>query len=216
MSLPDLGGVHAGLRVSFAELRKDGGPGAPRYGGVLRNTEREPRTGEDYRVVVHRSARRKATIEAKLVGKELHVYLPAGLPRKVETHWISKMKARLGERFSTDGEQLVGYLEKRAKRLNDRYFGGKLRWEGIKITRSTKTQYGSCSPDTKEISVSGEIRHFPRWVQDYILVHEMAHLVEPSHGDRFWRLVRRYPKADLARGYLMGWAQRGVAEGGSA
>lgn len=175
--------------------------------------DRNQPSGQKYEVVVHRSRRRKATVEAKLVGTELHVYLPAGLPRKAERHWIAKMKARLDERFTEDSDELVRYLERRAKTLNDRYFEGRLAWRGITITRSTKTQYGSCRPDTKEIRVSAEIRQFPRWVQDYILVHELAHLVVAPHNDRFWRLVNRYPKADLARGYLMGWTQRGVAEG---
>jgi predicted metal-dependent hydrolase len=175
--------------------------------------QQEQKKGRGYEVVVHRSPRRKTTIEAKLVGEELHIYLPAGLPKSVESRWISKMKSRIESRFSTDSDELLRYLEKRANALNGRYFNGKLRWRGIKITRSSKTMYGSCSPDTKEIRVSVEIRHFPRWVQDYILIHELAHLVEPSHGDRFWKLVNRYEKAELAKGYLMGWAQRGVADG---
>jgi hypothetical protein len=46
----------------------------------------------------------------------------------------------------------------------------------------------------------------PEWVVDYVLVHELAHLLVADHSPRFWALVARYPRAELARGYLLGVA----------
>jgi predicted metal-dependent hydrolase len=36
------------------------------------------------------------------------------------------------------------------------------------------------------------------------LLHELSHLVVPSHNAEFWNLVARYPKTERARGYLEG------------
>ena len=38
---------------------------------------------------------------------------------------------------------------------------------------------------------------------DYVLVHEMAHLLHAGHGPEFWTAVGVYPKAERAIGYLM-------------
>jgi hypothetical protein len=43
----------------------------------------------------------------------------------------------------------------------------------------------------------------PAWVRDYVLVHELAHLVHPDHGADFWRLVAGYKHMERAKGYLL-------------
>jgi len=44
----------------------------------------------------------------------------------------------------------------------------------------------------------------PEYVVDYVLVHELAHLLEHGHGPAFWALVDRYPRTERARGFLDG------------
>jgi hypothetical protein len=46
----------------------------------------------------------------------------------------------------------------------------------------------------------------PSWVIDYVLLHELAHLVEQGHGPAFWRLLDAYPRTERARGFLEGFA----------
>jgi predicted metal-dependent hydrolase len=48
------------------------------------------------------------------------------------------------------------------------------------------------------------LRGVPPWVLDYVLLHELAHLLEPGHGPAFWALLESYPRTERARGYLEG------------
>ena len=44
----------------------------------------------------------------------------------------------------------------------------------------------------------------PAYVLDYVLLHELAHLLAPGHDDAFWELLQGYPRLERARGYLEG------------
>jgi predicted metal-dependent hydrolase len=54
------------------------------------------------------------------------------------------------------------------------------------------------------IRLSERLQGMPSWVIDYVLVHELAHLLVPGHGPDFWQWVKRYPRTERARGYLEG------------
>jgi predicted metal-dependent hydrolase len=70
-------------------------------------------------------------------------------------------------------------------------------------------RWGSCTPADRTIRLSSRLRTMPEYVVDYVLVHELAHLLEPGHNDRFWSLVAGYPRAERARGFLEGIEQAG-------
>jgi predicted metal-dependent hydrolase len=56
----------------------------------------------------------------------------------------------------------------------------------------------------RTIRLSNRLQGMPSWVVDYVLVHELAHLLVPGHGPDFWALVDVFPRTERARGYLEG------------
>ena len=103
-------------------------------------------------------------------------------------------------------------LDNRAKSLNRRYFGGELRWESIRWVTNQNKRVGSCTPERGTIRISHRLAQMPVFVLEYVIVHELAHLVEANHSARFRGLVDRYPRAERARGYLMAVGAEPVEE----
>ena len=64
-------------------------------------------------------------------------------------------------------------------------------------------RWGSCTPSDGAVRISSRLAREPGWVLDYVIVHELAHLLVASHGQAFWALVNRYPRTERARGFLM-------------
>lgn len=160
-------------------------------------------------VVIHRSPRRRKTVQAHVEHGVLHVFVPDNLSRRRELEWVEKMREsiRLKQERNKVAESVD--LERRAQYLNKRYFAGALAWQSIRFTPASKTRYGSCRPASGQILISAELGDHPTWVLDYVIVHELAHLVFPDHSKQFWHLVSAYPKAERARGYLHGFATAG-------
>lgn len=160
---------------------------------------------QGFAVQVIRSKRRVKTISARLLDWcTLEVRVPAEmseqelqrlLPRFVER--ARQWRAKLRPLPSDEG------LERRAQQLNQRYFGGALRWRSIRFVSNQHRRFGSCSPAQGTIRISDRLRTAPQFVLDYVLIHELAHLREPNHSAAFWQMVYRYDKAERARGYLL-------------
>lgn len=72
------------------------------------------------------------------------------------------------------------------------------RWEpliGVKVeplfVQRMKTRWGSSSPRTRSIRLNTDLAKKPRECLEYIVVHEMAHLLEPTHHRRFIAIMER-------------------------
>ncbi len=145
--------------------------------------------------------RRRRTVAARLRSGVLELMVPDSMPLAEREQWAEAMRRRLERRLKralpTDER-----LERRAGVLNDRLFGGRLRWTSIGFADMVR-QWGSCAFTVGEIRIATRAASLPDWVLDYLLVHELAHLEHSDHGAGFHELEDRYELTERAKGYLM-------------
>ncbi|MBI4721896.1 MAG: M48 family metallopeptidase [Candidatus Stahlbacteria bacterium] len=144
-------------------------------------------------VKVIRNSKRKKTISARIIGNELMVYLPNRFSKEEEKKWIDKMVKWASERRRKKGlDEHNEELKKRANELNRQYFVNKLIWNSIKYVTNQNKVFGSCTSKKGRIRISDRLINVPDWVRDYVIIHELAHLIQPNHSNAFWELVNRY------------------------
>ncbi len=153
-------------------------------------------------VKIIRSEKRRKTVSARLVEGTLVVRAPARLADAELQPLVERLKQRVLKR-ETKKTLDDALLQQRAQALNRRYFEGKLKWQSIRWVTNQNRRMGSCTPADGTIRISHRLNEMPAFVRDYVIMHELAHLQEPNHGKKFWKLVNRYPKTERARGYLM-------------
>ena len=165
--------------------------------------------GAEPRVEVRRSTRRRRTATAYREQDTIVVLLPARVSRTEERRLVADLVGRVLARErrhaapATDDD-----LQGRAEALSARFLGipgDPPRPAAVRWVTNQQQRWGSCTPSTGVIRLSHRLQAMPDWVVDYVLVHELAHLVERNHSPAFRRLVARYPQADKAEGYLAGF-----------
>jgi hypothetical protein len=168
----------------------------------------EQRERDGFRVRIIFSARRRKTISARLLDwQTLEIRAPAGLPMAELDRAVDDLVRKMAQKrarqrvFRSDAD-----LQVRADRCNRAYFGGALSWRSIRFVGNQNGRFGSCTPSHGTIRISDRLTQVPDFVLDYVVLHELAHLVEPNHSPRFWELVYRFDKVERARGYLMALA----------
>lgn len=149
-------------------------------------------------VRVIRSARRRKTSSARFVDGVVEVRIPAWMDAARERETVDELVGRVVRAREIAGKELD--LESRAARLADEY--GLPRPASIRWVGNQHKRWGSCTPSTGEIRISSRLRRVPAYVLDYVIVHELAHLVEGGHGPRFKALEARYPRHERAEGFL--------------
>ena len=166
-------------------------------------------------VEVRRSSRRRRTVTAYRESGRTVVLIPAAFSRAEEQRWVAQMVAKLQTREERRRRSLGGddELMARARALSAAHLDGVPQPASVRWVENQNRRWGSCTPADRTIRLSSRLRAMPEYVVDYVLVHELAHLVEPSHDAHFWSLVARYPRAERARGFLEG-VELGAAAAG--
>lgn len=155
---------------------------------------------------VIRSPKRRKTVQARLVGDVVQVSIPARMSKAEEERWVAEMVSRFQRKQATEPIDLAA----RAEVLGARY--GLPQPASIRWVDNQEWRWGSCTPADRTIRLSTRLAGFPSWVVDYVIVHELAHLVVGGHGRDFWELVDRYPKTERARGFLIAKGMDGDEE----
>lgn len=152
-------------------------------------------------VEVVRSARRVRTAQAKMTEGRIKVMIPAGLSKADESRIVADLVSKMRRQIESRSIDLPG----RAGAVAKRY--GLPQPVSAEWSDRQNMRWGSCSTGTGRIRISSRLVSVPDWVLDWVLLHELAHLVEANHGPRFKELIAGYPLAERATGYLIALEQ---------
>lgn len=118
--------------------------------------------------------------------------LRVGLPREAPGEHVQEFVQRWLR------EQARALFAERIPVFSARLGRAPARW----TLSSARTRWGSCGPDGS-VRLNWRLIHFPGEVIDYVIAHELAHLVELNHSPRFWSLVGElFPDYERVRGVL--------------
>lgn len=144
-----------------------------------------------------RGTRRRKHVEAVLVGDRLRVSFPYWMSLAEASQTAEELAERMRRRIAPGSIDVAA----RARRLARDY--GLPRARSVRWVDNMRQRWGSCTPEDHAVRVSSRLATYPPWVLDYVLVHELAHLVVASHGPAHDALVDRFPYAERARGFLI-------------
>lgn len=150
-----------------------------------------------------RSKRRTVVLEVK-PDQRVILRAPLKMPKKeieqfLEKHqdWLTRTLQRMAQRKTT--EDRIEMQESEFRQRAKEYLPGRTEYwakimgvspTSVKIT-SAKTRFGSCSPKNG-ICYSWRLMAYPTEAIDYVIVHELAHILQKNHSAKFYAVVQHY------------------------
>ena len=129
---------------------------------------------------IHISRTNRKTHGARLKNRNIHLMLSQN---DSETHLQKAVKHLLSRVI---GKDFLPEIQRRVLELNQIHFQQNIRSVQLKYNH---TNWGSCS-SMGNVNLSTRLLFAPEDVIDYVIIHELAHLIELNHSQRFWRLVQ--------------------------
>lgn len=123
----------------------------------------------------------KQSSSARIHDNLIYICVSSELPKETQNKHISSLLSRIIAR------KRIPFLKEKLNTLNERHFKQKINKIFFK---NHKSRWGSCSANGN-INISTRLLFAPDDVLDYICIHELAHLIEHNHSDRFWALVEK-------------------------
>lgn len=184
------------------------GRGTP---GPLGDSLSRHRASNGAPVVVRRTRRRKNGLSAFWEGGRAVIAVPSRLSLEDEQYWVPHMVSRLegdtrartagGRRRAPESDDA---LMRRCLALSARYLGSRAVPESVRWVTNQNGRWGSCTHARKTIRISHHVKGMPEWVLDYVLLHELAHLIHPNHSAGFWAELDSYAEQERAKAFLDG------------
>jgi predicted metal-dependent hydrolase len=158
--------------------------------------------GAEIRVV--RSSRRKRSISAYREQGAIVIQVPARLSHSKVSEVIPEMVEKI---LSREAREKISDedLFHRAHELLAQYLP-EFTVTPVSVTwRPMNERWGSCTTIDRTIRISDRLNGAPGYVVDYLLVHELIHLMIADHGPQFEAFLARYELSDKASAYLDGY-----------
>ncbi len=145
-----------------------------------------PILGEQYRLCILHGVRRSVTVEEK--KKELHLTL---------TEEDNEREARraLSSHLEREAISLLTRLYDEAYQT---YFGALFEKPKLRFRRM-RSSWGNCRQERGIITLNLRLLYAPRTAIEYVILHELVHMLHPDHSPRFWSVLARYMPDYAAR-----------------
>ena len=157
-------------------------------------TIKKSRRAKNVRITVHPDETVTVTVPYRMNIEKAEAFV------QEKKGWIDRMLDRLRHlpkpartlskggklHYSEHRSAALRLVEDRLEHYNQFYCTS---WNRVTI-KNTATRWGSCSC-LRNLNFSYRVLFLPDHLRDYLVVHELCHLIEMNHSARFWRLVEK-------------------------